>query len=95
MNVVGKPQGPAQTVDFDRFRLRRFVESLPQDDELQTVSEAVDLADVAAMLEGNPKAVLLRAVGPEHQELVGNVTGSSSYQCRGESVVGTSNPKPH
>ena len=30
------------------------------------------------MLEGNPKAVLFRAAGPERQELVGNVTGSRS-----------------
>jgi len=71
MGIVEKTQAKATSTaaDFDRFRLRRFVESLPQDDELETVSEAVDLADVAAVLEGNPKAVLFRAVGPERQEL--------------------------
>src|SRR5579862_3299329 len=42
--------------DGDRFRLRGFIESLPAD-ELETRSAPVDLADVAAALEDNPKAV--------------------------------------
>ncbi|MGZ3284547.1 MAG: UbiD family decarboxylase, partial [Xanthobacteraceae bacterium] len=66
--------------DVDRFRLRRFVEALG--DDLETVSGPTDLADVAAVLEGNPKAVLFRAVGPERQELVGNVTGSRARIAR-------------
>ena len=74
---------PSTLADFDRFRLRCFVEGLAaQGDELETVSEATDLADVAAILEGNPKAVLFRAVGPERQELVGNVTGSRGRIAR-------------
>ena len=44
--------------------------------ELQTRDEPIDLADIAAVLEGNPKAVWFRAAGPERQELVGSVTGS-------------------
>ena len=77
-------------VDCDRYRLRRFVESLNaegSDDELQTVSAATDLADVAAMLEGNPKAVLFQAVGPERQQLVGNVTGSRARIARAFGVA--------
>ena len=69
-----------RVADFDRFRLRRFVEDLG--DELATVNEPTDLADVANILEGNPKAVLFRAVGPERQELVGNVTGSRARIAR-------------
>jgi 2,5-furandicarboxylate decarboxylase 1 len=64
-----------QIADFDRFRLRRFVERLDPH-EFEIHSEAVDLADVAKVLEGNPKAVLFRAAGPERAELVGNVVGS-------------------
>src|SRR5215831_12881507 len=75
------PESPAE---LDRFRLRRFVEGLG--DELATVDEATDLADVAMILEGNPKAVLFRAVGPERQELVGNVTGSRARIARAFSV---------
>src|SRR5690348_2071017 len=56
MGIVEKPQTRTTAADFDRFRLRRFVESLG--DELDTIHGPADLADVAAMLEGNPKAVL-------------------------------------
>jgi 2,5-furandicarboxylate decarboxylase 1 len=82
MGVVEKTQAgaPATAAEFDRFRLRSFVEGLG--DEVETVEPATDLADVADILEGNAKAVLFRAVGPERQELVGNVTGSRSRLAR-------------
>ena len=51
------------------------------------MSEPIDLADVAAILEGNPKAVLFRAVGAERQELVGNVTGSRARIARAFGVA--------
>ena len=88
MGIVEKRQAnaPSAAADFDRFRLRRFVESLPPD-ELETVTEPVDLADVAAVLEGNLNAVLFRAVGPERQELVGNVTGSRTRLARAFGVA--------
>src|SRR5262245_39646735 len=68
-------RGQTHALDLERFRLRAFVASLGPD-ALETRTEPVDLADVAAVFEGNPKAVLFRAVGPERQELVGNVAGS-------------------
>ncbi|MET0922826.1 MAG: UbiD family decarboxylase, partial [Xanthobacteraceae bacterium] len=80
-------KAPSRAAELDRFRLRGFVESLAEGDELETVREAVDLADVAGVLEGNPKAVLFRAVGPERQELVGNVTGSRSRLARAFGVA--------
>lgn len=82
MGIVEKTHAaaPSTLADVDRFRLRRFVEALG--DDLETVSGPTDLADVAAVLEGNPKAVLFRAVGPERQELVGNVTGSRARIAR-------------
>lgn len=55
------------------FRLRTFVERLRDEGELDVVSTAVDAIDVAAHLDGNPKAVLFEAVGPERAQLVGNV----------------------
>ena len=73
MGIVEKPQTKTQAADFDRFRLRRFVESL--DDALDTIHGPSDLADVATILEGNPKAVLFHALGPERAELVANVAG--------------------
>jgi 2,5-furandicarboxylate decarboxylase 1 len=77
LNIIDKTHAkpPASTADFDRYRLRRFIESLPAD-ELETRSEPVDLADVAEVLEGNARAVMFRAVGPERAELAASVTGS-------------------
>ena len=76
MNIVEKAPAatPSTGTDFERFRLRRFVESLP-DGELEVHDEPLDLADVAPALEGNARAVLFRAAGPERQELVANVAG--------------------
>ncbi|MCF8477979.1 MAG: UbiD family decarboxylase, partial [Pseudolabrys sp.] len=60
----------------DRFRLRHFVERLAREGELDTVETPADLADIAARLDGNPKAVLFRKAGPEQAELAGNIMGS-------------------
>ncbi len=65
----------AQDLDLDRFRLRNFVEALgPEHAEIH--DEPVDLADMAAIMQGNGKAVVFRKAGPEQQEVVGNVIGS-------------------
>jgi 2,5-furandicarboxylate decarboxylase 1 len=64
------------TTDLDRFRLRSFVERLVSEDEVDVIEAPVALADVAARLDGNPKAVWFRNAGPERAELVGNVMGS-------------------
>ncbi len=75
-----RPQSQAdvspQPADLERFRLRNFVDKLEQSGELDVMPEPVDLADIAAGLDGNPKAVLFRKSGPEQTELVGNVMGS-------------------
>jgi hypothetical protein len=67
MAIVELPATPAGAaldgdsgLDLQRFRLRRFVESLTEVGELQVVDEPVDLADVAEVFDGNDKAVLLR-----------------------------------
>jgi UbiD family decarboxylase len=76
MNVVEKTGAKPRpnAVDFERFRLRRFIESLGAE-ELDTRNAAIDLAGLAGVMEGNPKAVLFRSAGPEEAELVGNVMG--------------------
>jgi UbiD family decarboxylase len=80
MNVIDKAT-TSGALDLDRFRLRRFVEELGAD-ELETRREPIDLADVAAALEGNPRAVHFKAAGPEAAELVGNVNGSRARLAR-------------
>ena len=49
-------------MDLERFRLRRFLESLPPA-ELQRVDEPIALGDVAAVHDGNAKAVWFRQAG--------------------------------
>ena len=63
-------------VDTERFRLRRLVERMVQLGECEVHDKPIDLVDVAAVLEGNPRATWFTAVGPEKAELVGNVMGS-------------------
>jgi 2,5-furandicarboxylate decarboxylase 1 len=88
MNIIEKSAArpAAGAVDCERFRLRGFVEGLPAE-ELETRPDPMDLADVAAALEDNPRAVLLGAVGPERHPLVGNVTGSRSRIARAFGVA--------
>jgi len=74
-------------VDVDQFRLRTFVESLIDSDDLQVVDEPVHLAGVADVFEDNPKAVWLRRVGPEQAELVGGVDGSRQRLARAFGVT--------
>ncbi|MBM3485368.1 MAG: UbiD family decarboxylase [Alphaproteobacteria bacterium] len=62
--------------DVERFRLRRFVDRLIQCGEAEVIETPLALGDLAARVDGNPKAVLFRAVGPEKAELVANVTAS-------------------
>ena len=63
-------------VDTETFRLRRFVDGLDGTDGVEIVKEPVKLTEIAARLDGNPKAVLFREAGPEGAEMIGNVMGS-------------------
>jgi 2,5-furandicarboxylate decarboxylase 1 len=88
LNIIDKT--PAKTAsaaaDLGSYRLRRFIESLPAD-EIETRSEPVELAEIAEALEGNTRAVLFRAVGPERAELAANVTGSRARIARAFGVA--------
>ena len=76
----------AVQMDLEAFRLKAFVDALGPD-ELEIVEEPVELGDIAAKLEGNPRAVLFRQVGPERARLVGNVTGSRSRLAKAFGVT--------
>ena len=64
------------TVDTERFRLRNFVEKLVESGDCEVREKPIDLVDVGTVLDGNPKAILFKAAGPEKAELVGNVMAS-------------------
>jgi 2,5-furandicarboxylate decarboxylase 1 len=90
MNVIEKPPPHgAQDAphDLDRFRLRRFIESLAGTDELERHEAPVELADIAKVVDGNPRAVHFLAAGPERQELVANVMSSRSRIARAFGVA--------
>jgi UbiD family decarboxylase len=77
VNLI-EPSKRARSVDFEQYRLRRFVEDLDAT-ELTVHEPPIELADIAQVLEGSPRAVLFRAAGPERHELLGNLTAG---RCR-------------
>jgi 2,5-furandicarboxylate decarboxylase 1 len=85
VNVIEKADKAgvaAPTGDLDRFRLRRFIEALVAAGEVEQRDDTVDLAGIAEILDGNSRAVHFRGVGPERQELVGNVVSSRARVAR-------------
>ena len=70
------------SIDLDRFRLRTFIESLDGSDQLDIREDKVDLADMAAIMQGNTKAVWFKKAGPEGVEVVGNVVGGRERLAR-------------
>src|SRR6266702_358661 len=88
VNIIESTEAriPTRAADLERYRLRRFVAELPSD-EIEIRREPIDLAGVAEALEGNPRAVMFAAVGPERQQLVGNVTGSRARIARAFDVA--------
>jgi 2,5-furandicarboxylate decarboxylase 1 len=84
--VIAPPRSDVN-VDLEKFRLRRFLEELDAAGELERHPEPVELAAVAAILEGNPKAVLFERAGREQLPLAGNVMGSRARFARAFGVV--------
>jgi 2,5-furandicarboxylate decarboxylase 1 len=63
-------------VDFETFRLRRFVERLVDLGEVEIHEKPVRLIDLSCLIEATDKATLFKKVGPEEHELVAAVSGS-------------------
>jgi 2,5-furandicarboxylate decarboxylase 1 len=76
MQTAPRPPAAPSGIDMERFRLRTFIESLAGTDELVVHDGPYDLVEIAALIDSNPKAVLVRNVGPEKAEVVGNVNAS-------------------
>lgn len=75
-------QSLKNSIDVDRFRLRSFIEGLQGTDQLDIREDKVDLADMAAVMQGNSKAVWFKKAGPEGVEVVGNVVGGRERIAR-------------
>ncbi|MEE8333138.1 MAG: UbiD family decarboxylase [Alphaproteobacteria bacterium] len=65
----------AADIDFEKFRLRRFVDQLIEMGEVDIHDEPVSLLQIGAIIESSPRATLFRKAGPEHLEIVGAVAG--------------------
>lgn len=66
----------SSTPDFDKFRLRRFVEKLIDAGEVMIHENPVSLADLSARVDETPKASLFKQVGQERFEMIAAVSGS-------------------
>ena len=64
------------SIDFEKFRLRPFVDRLIEMGEVETHAEPVPLADLSAIIEATPKATLFKQAGPQGYEMVASVLGS-------------------
>ena len=61
---------PGSVIDYERFRLRDFVERLIGLDEVEIHDEPVPLTGLSAIIEATPKAVLFRKAGPQQVEMI-------------------------
>jgi len=73
--------------DLDQFRLRTFLESLIGTDQLEIREDPIDLADIAAALHGNGKAVWFKNVNGADLGVVGNVVGSRARMAHALGVT--------
>src|SRR5271155_4999340 len=63
-------------LDFDKYRLRNFVERLIELDEVEIHERPVPLTGLSAIIEGTEKAVLFKKAGPEQVEIVAKTAGN-------------------
>ena len=63
-------------IDFEKFRLRPFVKKLIEIGEVEIHDEPVALAEMSAIVEKTPKAVLFKKAGAEQYEVITAVAGS-------------------
>ena len=66
----------AAAVDFDKYRLRSFVERLIELGEVEIHDRPVPLTGLSPIIERTDKAVLFKKAGPEQVELVAKTAGN-------------------
>ncbi|MDP6426726.1 MAG: UbiD family decarboxylase [Rhodospirillales bacterium] len=70
---------PAKTkseFDFDKFRLRSFVDRINDMGEVDILEDPVPLIKMSEIIESNPKAILFKNAGPEGHEIIAKSMGS-------------------
>src|SRR6202161_1035122 len=66
----------AATIDFDKYRLRSFVERLIELGEVEIHERPVPLTALSPIIERTDKALLFKRAGPEQVELVAKTAGN-------------------
>ncbi len=66
----------ASHIDFDKYRLRNFVDRLIELGEVEVHDRPVPLTGLSPIIEGTAKAVLFKKAGPEQVELVAKTAGN-------------------
>jgi len=69
-NIMSTKLRAGAEFDFEKFRLRCFVERLFEMDEVAVHDEPVPLTGLSAIIEATPKAVLFKKAGPEQVEMI-------------------------
>jgi 2,5-furandicarboxylate decarboxylase 1 len=62
--------------DFEKFRLRRFVDRLINLGEVEIREDPVSLTDLSAIIENTEKAVLFKQAGPDRLEMIAKAMAS-------------------
>src|SRR5205085_8326738 len=63
-------------IDFEKYRLRQFVERLIDMGEVEIHDEPVALTALSEAIERTPKALLFKRAGPEQVEMVAKTAGN-------------------
>src|ERR1700761_6813449 len=66
----------ASNLDFDRYRLRNFVDRLIELGEVEVHDKPVPLTGLSPIIEAADKAVLFKKAGPEQVEIVAKTAGN-------------------
>ncbi|MFZ3225856.1 MAG: UbiD family decarboxylase, partial [Xanthobacteraceae bacterium] len=66
----------SSNLDFDKYRLRSFVDRLIELGEVEVHDRPVPLTELSAIIEATDKAVLFKKAGPEQAELVAKTAGN-------------------
>src|ERR1700689_2095166 len=66
----------ASNIDFDKYRLRRFVDRLIALGEVEIYDKPVPLTGLSPIIERTEKAVLFKKAGPEQVEIVAKTAGN-------------------
>ena len=64
------------TFDFNKFRLRTFMNHLADIGELEVLDKPMELTDITAAIENSAKAVQFKNVGPQKYEMFAGFIGN-------------------